>query len=116
MPMPSDGEITLRIASVNAADETKGVVPAYKFEIVRLSDDAVVGETDLRLGYVRNLYFGGNIGYAVKEPYRGNAYAGKACKLVFEIARKHVITSYSIHYTKLYECITRVASCRSPSC
>jgi len=96
MPMPSDGEITLRIASVNAADETKGFVPAYKFEIVRLSDDAVVGETDLRLGYVRNLYFGGNIGYAVKEPYRGNGYAGKACKLVFEIARKHDMPSVII--------------------
>ncbi len=96
MPMPSDGEITLRIASVNAADETKGFVPAYKFEIVRLSDDAVVGETDLRLGYVRNLYFGGNIGYAVKEPYRGNGYAGKACRLVFEIARKHGMPYVSI--------------------
>ena len=89
MPMPSDGEITLRIVSINAADETKGFVPAYKFEIVRLSDNTVVGETDLRLGYVRNLYFGGNIGYAVKEPYRGNGYAAKACKLVFEIARQH---------------------------
>ena len=89
MTMPSDGEITLRITSVSAADETKGYVPAYKFEIIRLGDGAAVGEIDLRLGYVRNLYFGGNIGYAVKEEYRGNGYAGKACKLVFEIARAH---------------------------
>ena len=89
MAMPDDGEITLHISSVNAADETKGYVPAYKFDIVRFSDNAVVGETDLRLGYVKNLYFGGNIGYAVKEEFRGNGYAGKACKLVFEIARRH---------------------------
>jgi len=89
MPTPSDGEITLHISSVSTADETKGYVPAYKFEIVRLSDNADVGEIDLRLGYVRNLYFGGNIGYTVKEEFRGNGYAGKACMLVFEIARKH---------------------------
>jgi len=89
MTIPSDGEITLRIASVSAADETKGYVPAYKFEIIRLGDGAAVGEIDLRLGYVRNLYFGGNIGYAVKEEYRGNGYARKACKLVFEVARAH---------------------------
>ncbi len=89
MPMPSDGSLTLRIASVSAADETKGYVPAYKFEMIRLEDGASVGEIDLRLGYVRNLYYGGNIGYAVKEEYRGNGFAGKACKLVFEIARKH---------------------------
>lgn len=87
--MPSDAEITLRIASVSAADETKGYVSAYHFDIVRLSDETAVGEIDLRLGYVRNLYFGGNIGYSVKEDYRGNGYARKACKLVFEIARAH---------------------------
>lgn len=87
--MPSDGELTLRIASVSVADETKGYVPAYHFDIVRLSDETTVGEIDLRLGYVRNLYFGGNIGYSVKEDYRGNGYARKACKLVFEIARAH---------------------------
>lgn len=89
LTMPTDGEITLRIISLNDADETKGYVPAYKFDIVRLSDGAAVGEIDLRLGYVRNLYFGGNIGYSVKEEFRGNRFARKACRLVFEIARAH---------------------------
>jgi tagatose 1,6-diphosphate aldolase len=56
---------------------------------VRLSDSAKVGEIDLRLGYVRNVYFGGNIGYNVIEEFRGNRYAGKACKLVFQIAHTH---------------------------
>ncbi len=87
--MPTDGELTLRISSLVDADETRGFVPAYKFDILRMSDGATVGEIDLRLGYVRNLYFGGNIGYAVKEEYRGNGYAGKACKLVFAVARTH---------------------------
>lgn len=89
LQMPSDGEIALSIACVCDADETKGFVPAYKFHIVRLSDGAMVGEIDLRLGYVRNLYFGGNVGYSVKEAFRGNGYAGKACRLVFQIARAH---------------------------
>lgn len=87
--MPSDGELTLRISSIEGAIETKGYVPVYRFDIVRLSDGAVVGSTDLRLGYTRNLYYGGNIGYSVKEEFRGNGYAKKACKLVFVIARAH---------------------------
>ena len=87
--LPSDGELTLRVASVAGADETKGFVPMYRFDIVRLSDGATVGAIDLRLGYVRNLYYGGNIGYSVEEAYRGNGYAQKAVRLVFEIARAH---------------------------
>ncbi len=87
--MPSDGEISLRVTSVSGADETKGYVPMYRFEIVRLGDGAAVGEADLRLGYVRNTYYGGNVGYSVKPEYRGNAYAQKAVKLIFEIVRAH---------------------------
>ncbi len=87
--MPSDGEITLRISSISDADETKGYVPAYRFDIIREIDGETVGEIDLRLGYVRNLYFGGNIGYHIKEEFRGHGYAGKACRLVFMIARAH---------------------------
>ncbi|NLI54677.1 MAG: GNAT family N-acetyltransferase [Clostridiales bacterium] len=87
--MPSDGEIGLRVCSVSDADEKKGFVPMYSFDIVRMGDGAVLGKTDLRLGYVRNLYYGGNIGYAVLEEYRGNAYAQKAVRLVFEVARAH---------------------------
>ena len=89
MPMPSDGEIALRITAVEDAIEAKGYVPVYRFDIVRLCDGAEVGAIDLRLGYTRNLYFGGNIGYSVKEEFRGNRYARKACKLVFTIARAH---------------------------
>lgn len=89
MQMPADGEIALRIASVLDADETKGFVPAYRFDIMRLSDGQALGEIDLRLGYVRNLYFGGNIGYTVTQEHRGHGYAQKACRLVFAIARAH---------------------------
>ncbi|MDD4312844.1 MAG: GNAT family N-acetyltransferase [Eubacteriales bacterium] len=87
--MPSDGEITLRIRETSAADEKKGFVPSYDFDMIRLSDGTKVGEIDLRMGYVRNTYYGGNIGYNVIEAFRGNGYAGKACKLVFQIACAH---------------------------
>ena len=91
LPMPDDGELTLRVAAVFGADEKTGFVPMLRFEIVRLIDGAVVGETELRLGYVRNTYFGGNIGYAVREEFRGHAYAQKAVRLVFQVARAHAM-------------------------
>lgn len=89
LAMPSDGEVTLRIRSVSPADEKTGYVPMYRFDIVRVIDGVCVGATDLRLGYVRNTYYGGNIGYAVDEPFRGHAYAQKAVRLLFEVARAH---------------------------
>ena len=49
---------------------------------------------------MRNLYFGGNIGYNVIEAFRGNGYAGKACKLVFQIARAHRMPYVIITYDK----------------
>jgi tagatose 1,6-diphosphate aldolase len=76
--MPDDGEITLAIERIAQADEKTGFVPAYHFSIVRKSDGARVGLLDLRLGYVRNTYYGGNIGYTVFEPFRGHAYAQNA--------------------------------------
>lgn len=48
-----------------------------------------MGVCDLRIGYNDNLYFGGHIGYRIFPEYRGNHYAGKACLLLFQLARKH---------------------------
>lgn len=39
--------------------------------------------------YNERVYYGGNIGYHVFEEFRGRHYAGKACNLLFELARKH---------------------------
>ncbi len=89
LAMPDDGEITLAIERIAQADEKTGYVPAYHFAIERKSDGTHVGTIDLRIGYVRNTYYGGNIGYSVHEPYRGHAYAQKAVRLVFEVARTH---------------------------
>ena len=48
-----------------------------------------MGVCDLRLGHNDLLYFGGNIGYRVEEPYRGHHYAAKACRLLFGLAKQH---------------------------
>lgn len=49
----------------------------------------MIGACELRIGHNDNLYYGGNIGYGIEEEYRGHHYAGKACLLLFELARKH---------------------------
>ncbi|MDD4139768.1 MAG: GNAT family N-acetyltransferase [Eubacteriales bacterium] len=85
----SDGEICLRLERTVEAQPEKGYVPAYFFQIVRLSDQAEVGWCDLRVGHNQNTFYGGNIGYGIREAYRGNHYAGKACRLLLALARKH---------------------------
>ncbi len=91
LPVPalSDGEISLALRTAEPADEKKGYVPAYKFDILRCADGETVGACDLRLGYVRFTYYGGNVGYEVLEPYRGNRYAEKACRLLLRLAKMH---------------------------
>ena len=48
-----------------------------------------IGYCDLRIGHNEKAYIGGNIGYGIDEAYRGNRYAAKACKLLFQQAKKH---------------------------
>lgn len=56
---------------------------------MRCADDMEVGQCDLRIGHNENTKYGGNIGYEIYEPFRGNHYAAKACKLLFLLAKKH---------------------------
>ncbi len=81
-------EISLVLEKTVDGNDEKGWVPAYHFAIC---DDrgTKMGVCDLRIGHNDNLYYGGNIGYSVAEEYRGHHYAGKACLLLFELARKH---------------------------
>lgn len=83
-----DGEIQLLLEKTVEADEAKGWLPAYHFAIC----DGIgvkMGVCDLRVGHNERVYYGGNIGYRVEEPWRGHHYAGKACRLLFELARRH---------------------------
>ena len=82
-------DIYLRLDKKAEADPVRGWVPAYYFSICRAGDNAKVGRCDLRLGHTEKLFFSGNIGYTVFEPYRGNHYACKACLLLLDLARRH---------------------------
>lgn len=81
-------EIRLRLSQTAEARPETGFVPAYKFDIC-LPDSTPIGNCDLRIGHNARTYVGGNIGYGVDEPYRGHRYALKACRLLFELARRH---------------------------
>jgi predicted acetyltransferase len=81
-------EIKLVLDRTAQADPVKKWAPAYYFSICDKQGN-VMGDCDLRLGYSDGLYYGGHIGYGVKEEYRGHHYAAKACKLLFELAKKH---------------------------
>ena len=81
-------EIQLILEKTVDGDEERNWVPAYHFSISNL-DGTKMGVCDLRIGYNDNLYFGGHIGYRIFPEYRGNHYAGKACLLLFHLARKH---------------------------
>lgn len=63
-------------------------LPAYHFSIC-LPDGTEAGVCDLRIGHNESVYYGGNIGYRVHPAHRGRHYAGKACLLLFRLAKKH---------------------------
>ena len=70
-----------------------------------------IGSCDLRIGYNDNTYYGGNIGYRIEEPYRGNHYAAKACRLLFKLAGEHGMKSLIITCDP-----TNIASARTCEC
>lgn len=84
-----NNEIYLSLSQALEAIPEQNMVPSYKFDIMRTADNIKVGNCCLRVGHNQKLYYGGNIGYEVDEPYRGNHYAAKSCELLFALARKH---------------------------
>lgn len=58
------------------------------FRILTVDSHIPVGHCDLRFGMNEELYYAGNIGYRVYEPYRGHGYAYQACQLLFRLARE----------------------------
>lgn len=81
-------EVCLKLEQFVQENPEKGWVPAFIFDICTPDGKHKVGKCDLRLGYNEKLYYGGHIGYHVKPRYRGNHYALKACRLLFELARQ----------------------------
>lgn len=81
-------EIVLKLTKTCDAQPEKGWFPAYYFHICLL-DGVSIGKCDLRIGHNEKTYIGGNVGYEIDEPFRGRHFAAKACKLLFQQAKKH---------------------------
>ena len=45
----------------------RGYVPAYKYRITLHDSDYTIGAIDIRIGYNKNLYYGGHIGYRIEK-------------------------------------------------
>lgn len=90
--MIDTSDIYLRLESIAAADDDRGLVPSRHYIICRAVDDEPVGECSLRLGHngkdgYYSTYYGGNIGYEVYPDFRGNRYAAKATLVLLDEAK-----------------------------
>lgn len=86
----SDGEINVVVREKRPAPKKKGYVPAYEFDICLPGKPDPIGRIGLRIGNTKYVIkYGGHIGYAINENYRGHRYASKACNLVKRIAIAH---------------------------
>ncbi|MDT8718438.1 GNAT family N-acetyltransferase [Clostridium sp. 19966] len=81
-------ELFLKLERTVEGNEEKDWLPAYHFDICNKCGTKM-GGCDLRIGYNKKVYYGGNIGYHIDKEYRGHNFAGKACILLFELAKKH---------------------------
>ena len=88
------GAVELVCVEKLPADHIRGYAPSYNFEI-RLNGTRI-GLISLRVGYSRNLFYSGQIGYSIDAPYRGNGYAGMACRLMIPLMRAHDMTKVLI--------------------
>lgn len=82
-------EIDLIIERKVPENKKKGYVPAYLYAINLAGTNLTIGTIDLRIGTNSSTYYGGHIGYAIDEKYRGNHFAAKACLLLRQVALSH---------------------------
>ena len=86
MPPLIDGELELHLVDRTLVQPSRE--PAYRFDM-RVGGEKI-GSATLRIAggdyYER---YAGQIGYGVELPYRGHHYAARACRLLFDVARRH---------------------------
>ena len=86
----TDGEIEVTVREKRPNDKQRGYVPSYEFDIRLPGRTDTIGTVSLRIGNTKHIKkYAGHIGYGIKEEYRGNRYAVKACNLIKHIAVDH---------------------------
>lgn len=89
-----DGELELRLRHAAPGDPDRAWAPAYLFDMYLANREVKVGAIDLRIGNMpRLVLYGGHIGYGVDEAYRGRHFAARAVRLLFDLARRHEMTT-----------------------
>ncbi len=85
-----DKDLELILLEKVPEDPAKGYVPAYSFGMRRTGNPENIGNISLRVGDTFRLrMYGGHIGYGVHQEHRGNHYAARACRLLFDLAKNH---------------------------
>lgn len=70
----------MRFIEILPADPSREFVPSYYFSIMNL-EGCEVGHINFRVGDTPHvLICAGHIGYEIIETFRGNGYAGQACR------------------------------------
>ncbi len=92
----TDGKISLVMSSRDETDETCGIVHCYAFDILHAGTRKYMGYVSIRVGESPELYYLGHVGYRIEEPFRGNGYAGEACRLLIPFLTRIGIRSLVI--------------------
>ena len=88
-PVMIDRDLELKLVETLPYRPEGGYVPEYRFAMLNVTSRAVMGSIDLRVGLTAKLrLLGGHIGYDVEEPYRGQHYAARSCRLLLPFARE----------------------------
>jgi len=85
----TDGELALRLCAQVPGEPDRGIVPQYRFDMVRHGGPHRIGTIHLRLSLTPRLQqVGGHIAYGVYPRYRGHHYEARSIRLLLPLARR----------------------------
>lgn len=94
----TDGTLDLEVVKNYSGAGEESLLPCYRCRLRLAGTDSKVGTISLRLNTVRNdeLYYDGNLGYYIREEFRGKGYAVNGCVLAAGLAKAEGMTELVI--------------------